>query len=329
MITLSQGSQVITRVFDLLGTSEDAITAAIGWSMAHAPKLLAEFVRDCVGSSLFVDDARLFFQRSVRRFGRTDLEIVVPGLAHIVLEAKLGWEVPTTAQLGLYASRADFSAFTGTKLLVSLSEADRSYAMRVLPTHVSGVPVRHYSRRDLLPIINRAYTVSRRLHEKCTLTELTSFLDATMSKPTVTSNMVYVVSLSRNPLTKGWPSFVDVVTKHQRYFHPVGPGRGGWPATPPNYLGVRYAGRLQAIYHVESATVTTNLADVNPAVLPPFPVSDPHFLYVLGPAIKPPAPVLNGKKIQRSLRVWAAIDLLLTSPTIMAARDATKARLGP
>ena len=52
----------------------------------------------------------------------------------------------------------------------------------------------------------------------------------------------------------------------------------------------------------------------------------PHFLYHLGPAIRPPNPVKNGK-IYPSGRVWCALDTLLTSATVSEARDITSARL--
>jgi hypothetical protein len=51
-----------------------------------------------------------------------------------------------------------------------------------------------------------------------------------------------------------------------------------------------------------------------------------HYLYHLGPPIIPPHEVSSGT-IKRALRVWAALDLLLTCETINEARDKTKERL--
>ena len=53
---------------------------------------------------------------------------------------------------------------------------------------------------------------------------------------------------------------------------------------------------------------------------------DPHYLYHLGPTIRPAHEVKAGKKIIRSMRVWAMLDLLLTSQTIQDARDNSHAR---
>jgi hypothetical protein len=100
-----------------------------------------------------------------------------------------------------------------------------------------------------------------------------------------------------------------------------------WTATPPNYIGFRYDGALQSIHHIVNTTVTKDLAEIAaPGVLPSLPVADPHFIYELGPAIRPSASVPNGARITRSIRVWAAIDALLTSSSISDARKNTRAR---
>ena len=54
---------------------------------------------------------------------------------------------------------------------------------------------------------------------------------------------------------------------------------------------------------------------------------NPHYLYHLGTAIKPTREVKAGEKIVRSMRVWAMLDLLLTSETIQDARDKSQVRL--
>ena len=52
---------------------------------------------------------------------------------------------------------------------------------------------------------------------------------------------------------------------------------------------------------------------------------DNHFIYKLGPAIKPLKEVKTGN-IYRSGRVWAMLDTLLTADTISEARDISKER---
>ena len=141
------------------------------------------------------------------------------------------------------------------------------------------------------------------------------------------SNLVYVVSLSNESFGCGDISFIDVVEKHGRYFHPVGGTGGGWPIEPPNYLGFRYDGELKSVHHVEPYSVIDNFA-------PHFtrnstPTDRPHFLYRLGPAIKPAHRVPtngNGHSIYPSGRKWIAIDLLLSARSVAEAAHLTNER---
>lgn len=137
--------------------------------------------------------------------------------------------------------------------------------------------------------------------------------------------MVFVVSL-------GWKADWtpipprDIVLKHNRYFHPVGGGAGGWPKEPPNYLGFRFDGELQQIRHVDDVEITERPRDYIPDFTEEYDFEDPHYLYMLGPPIVPTQTVKSGK-VKRALRVRAALDLLLTCQTIDEARDKTDERL--
>jgi hypothetical protein len=136
-------------------------------------------------------------------------------------------------------------------------------------------------------------------------------------------NMVYVVSLSTHLINEGASySWIDVVGKDGRYFHPVG---NRWPVLPPNYIGFRYHGALQTVHHIDAYEIVGNLADRNQN----WPVTDTdHFVYTLGPAMRPARTVRTGN-IYRNGRVWCAIDTLLSGAceTISEARDQTASRL--
>lgn len=135
------------------------------------------------------------------------------------------------------------------------------------------------------------------------------------------SNWVYIVALNDEKWA-GDLTYIDTVKERRKYFHPL--GINGWPKDPPNYLGFRYYGELQRIYHVESAQVIDNFH-------PYFPESQnwkekwPYLLYELGKPIIPSRKVRTGN-IYASGRKWAMIDLLLTSKTIAAACRASKLR---
>ena len=126
--------------------------------------------------------------------------------------------------------------------------------------------------------------------------------------------------MSGNTWCGGTTTFIEVVEQFRKYFHPIGPG---WPVNPPNYIGFRWRGQLQSVHHVDAYEVITNFHP-HFATVPSAEV-DQHFLYYLGPPIRP-AHGVKTADIYPSGRVWAHLDLLLTSATIIEARNKTKER---
>ena len=141
------------------------------------------------------------------------------------------------------------------------------------------------------------------------------------------SNLVYVVALSNKTFGCGDTTFIDVVEKYGWYFHPIGGVGGVWPYDPPNYLGFRYGRELKSIHHIESYEV---ISDYKPHFTSTStPIARPHFLYKLGPAIKPSRRVPTngqGHTIYPSGRKWIYIDLLLTAGSVAEAAYLTKKR---
>jgi len=184
---------------------------------------------------------------------------------------------------------------------------------------IGQIPVEHLSWSEILHDAESAGNKSGNVQKRL-LREFTQYLRSVMSQQQKDSNLVFVVSLAGHT-EEGWAtSWIDIVKKYSRYFHPVGEG---WPKHPPNYIAFRYGGRLQSIHHIDKHEVITNLKDACPGI-PHSPV-DPHYLYHLGPAIVPSQEVKNGS-VWPSGRVWCAIDTLLTCTTVSEARDKTKAR---
>lgn len=136
------------------------------------------------------------------------------------------------------------------------------------------------------------------------------------------SNWVYVVSLGSNTPDGCELTWIELVEKYNKYFCPV--GKFGFPKEPPNYIAFRYAGRLQAIHHIEGYSVTKNVhADIQ--AMPDEEWDIEHFIFNLGPAIIPNKIVKTGN-IYRNGRVWAMLDTLLTCDSISEARDISRDR---
>jgi hypothetical protein len=280
-------------------------------------------VTDLIGHPLENgDDVVIDLQRHDQQGGFTDIELVSKNFCHLIIEAKCGWTIPGQEQLEIYSRRMTRHS-KAERRIVSLSAATRDYAVRRLPNRIANVPVTHRSWADIKQIAEVAHRKTTSHEEKLWLRHLSQHLEDYVSMQNPRDNLVYVVSLSAQPIKKGDDyTWIDVVEKDARYFHPVG---NRWPVLPPNYIGFRYHGELQAVHHIDAYEVVADLSEQNPK----WPVTDTdHFVYTLGPAMKPARRIRTGN-IYRNHRVRCAIDTLLSGVcnTISDARDETSRRL--
>lgn len=326
MSSLFLHGKPVETVFDLLGKSENAMTYSLGWCLAESPALI-RILAEQIGSHLLLKEPIIDLQRIDTDHGITDIELRnASGDAAWIIEAKAGFAVPSEAQLKSYATRlrTQFSA-SQERGLVILAQSDRTDTalQSQAPDHVAGIPVITLSWRRLLVLVEMAYAESG-LFAKKILSSYANYLKRIIDMQDQTSAWVYVVSLNRNTFEGGETTFVDVVEQHQRYFHPQGRTGGGWPIQPPNYLAFRYDGGLQSIHHVENVRLITDFGPYFPNQ--PSTKIKPHYLYDLGPAIRPPKWTPTGAK-WRSNRVYCLLDTLLTADTIAEAKRETDRRL--
>jgi hypothetical protein len=323
---LTLHSRPVDTVFDLLGDKEDDITYSVGWGLAQSEAFTRGLLGEAFGDADQGEITAIRLQESARGTGRTDVEVETERL-HLVVEAKRGWDLPTHAQLQQYADRLNERDDRDGRIVV-VSECAPYYPPVALLLHpIDGVPVSYTPWKGVAELAAATAAGSRTHAEKRLLLELHRYLRGLMTMQNVTSNLVYVVALGQDQLDWSALTFKDTVVERGCYYHPVGGKRGGWPRTPPNYVGFRFDGRLQQIRHVERYAVITRPHDYIPEIIAEADWSaEPHFLYTLGTPIEPPHHVRTGK-IFRSQRVWCALDLLLTCETISEARDRTQERL--
>lgn len=297
------------------------MTFALAWGMAQSESFLRAVVHSVTGGDLSASDAVINLQRHDELGGFTDVEVSVPAEMHLIFEAKRGWNLPSDAQLRLYAKRLDQSVAEDRRLVVLTQWGAEAFVASRLGEWDLPYPRVALGWERLVTIARR--TARSGPHaERRLLRELATYFGSVADMRDIDSNRAYVVSVSRGSI-EGWPtSLVSIVEDHRSYFFPV--GRGGWPKTPPNYMAFRYDGRLQSIHHVDGYDIVTDIGTTFPGV--PRAEGDPHYLLTLGPPITPTAEVRNGPKIMRAMRTWIDIDLLLTSPTITDALKATRAR---
>ena len=317
-----------SSVFELMGKDENSATYALGWTLERCPLFLRLFISHIAGQPIKEAEGHLVLQKAGEDRGFTDLEIHYGRYVHCIVEAKQGWLLPTMTQLRRYKPRLDRDHRNAeTKVMVTVSAASKEIAKLRLPQDIDGVPLMHISWGLIRALAQKALKRNRSLDERLWLKELIKHLEIYSAMDTLRDNMVYVVSLGSNAMRNdGTRTWIDVVEKDGFYFHPVG---NHWPQQPPNYIAFRYRGNLQTVHRIESYEIWNNVALKNPLWCD---TTDEHFVYKLGPAMRPPIDLKaggTGDSLKRSARVWCAIDTLLAGQFeyLGQARDETRKRL--
>jgi hypothetical protein len=325
MVELTLHGNTVDTVFDLLGRDENDMTFALGWGLSRNPTILQRFVEVVAAGTAIEPPVVVELQEHDRADGGfTDIEVLSNGL-HVIVEAKRGWDPPSSAQLQRYEHRLSEGRRPVQRLVILTQNGAEVVVRRRLgswqPTKPASIEVLGWS--DVVGLVRAASRVGRHADRRLAA-ELAAYLRKVADMRNIESNGVYVVSLGSFSFP-GWPptlTAIDVIEKFGRYFFPAS-GKN-WPKTPPNYVAFRYYGRLQSIRHVDDYTIAQDLAPFFPGV-PDTSDWPPHFLLTLGPAIRPDHPVKTGK-MYPSGRVWVDLDLLLTSNTISEAAEQSRRR---
>lgn len=321
-MTLFLHGQEVSNFFGLFGNNENSASYALGWNLEQSATYCGLLTKEIFGEDLEVSAVEIALQGHDGDGGYTDIEMKSGREFHAIVEAKRSWGLPGTAQFERYLPRL-VSGGAKRQRLVSVGAASQDYAQKLLPSRLGGVAIRHFSWGDLQNLARKAETVTTRRDEKLWLRALIEHLKEYASMTRQNDNKVFVVALSSAPVLKGQEhTFIDVVEKDQTYFHPVG---DHWPKEPPNYIGFRYRGRLQSVHHIDSARVVRDVSTCNASWCK---TDKDHFVYRLGPAMRPAREIRTGN-LFRAQQVECAIDTLLSGAfdTIKAARDETKRRL--
>lgn len=317
----------VESIFQLLGQKENDLSFSVGYALSICPSLLINLIKEVeIDTQIDTNKIKINLQKFEKEKGLTDFEIFQENDFHIIIEAKRGWIFPTELQLQKYASRPTFkNSRAKEKRIIVLNESTSDFARAHFKSNsIETVPVQVISWHTIRRLSSISLKTSN-YKERNLLSELIKYLERFSSMQKVDSNWVYVVSLGWNKPDKWKINWQDIVNVKRKYFHPVGGCVGGWPAEPPNYIAFRYGGKLQSIHHIDKYEVF-NDPSKHFNEIPEHKWDQDHYLYYLGPPIKPIREVKAGPKIIRNIRVWAMLDLLLTSETIQEARDKSRER---
>ncbi len=313
----------VGSIFELIGNKENDITKSIAWVLYCCPVFMKKFVSAIFDIEIDPKKVDMHYQKYDSQKGITDLELTDRKNFYIIVEAKRGWNLPGDNQITSYLERKEFQkSKIANKAIVTLSECSNEYAKDHLPfIQKMGIPIKHLSWQQICSIAENSREQSNN-KGKNLLNELREYMGGIMTMQTKDSNWVYVVSLSSGKPDNCRIRWIDIVRKCNKYFHPVG---NTWPHMPVNYVAFRYDGELKSIHHVDSYEITDNLHKQVPD-MPDVKKSNKYFVYNLGPAIIPNKKVVTGKSIKWARRVYAMIDLLLTSDSIEEAVKISKDR---
>ena len=314
------------NVFSLLGHSENNATYALGWTLSQCPSLLDAFVKKLTGKSPSkYGEAVVSLQKYDEKHGGfTDVEIQYGDKLHIVVEAKKHCFLPGEAQLEQYKRRLDETKKehpSADVCLATVSAMRSDHAAIEFGKMKLGQKPMHASWDEVRKMSIQARQKTSSNDGKRWLDHLNNYLKEFAMTEDLRACKVFVVSLNRSPARPGGShTYVDVVEKDGRYFHPVG---NNWPYSPVSLIGFRYDGELQSVHQVLGYEIVSDIAKVNPKW---HPTNEPFFVYTLGKPMKPPHPVKSGNL--RNRRVCCDIDTLLSGEckTVKDAAEKTSKR---
>ena len=84
----------VDTIFQLLGEKENDITYSVGWALYRSPSFLQQFLKDVADWEDSATEAEIRLQHFWKKKGITDIEIILGGRLHLIVEAKCGWHLP-------------------------------------------------------------------------------------------------------------------------------------------------------------------------------------------------------------------------------------------
>jgi hypothetical protein len=318
VIPLHVSQRAVTSPFGLLGTDENALSFALGYTFQQCVPFLQWFLKR-IGiegiHSTSLRKARIDLQRHCSgdsAYGITDIEIHLPGCFHIVIEAKVGFAVPTIDQCRKYLPRFEVTNEPIQKLVALVQSSDESFAIRYVKEdhRLSDRLVSFVWQRFLTECIRIVTSDSTVSESKGWVRSFYRFLDQEYGMKAFTTE-VWILAISTNPLWTGGMSHWDI---HQKY-------RVWWDykehTVRPLYLAFRVGGNLDAIWRVNQIDHGVPIIDVVPEMKhikedwPKKPCTIWHF----GPPVTLPHPIRTGGGMYNR-RVRCDLDLLLICKTV-------------
>lgn len=312
-LALYAHNRAVNSPFGLLGTDENALSFALGYTFQQCLPLLQWFLKQ-VGiegvhrSSL--QQARIDLQRGATGQGITDIEIHLAGQFHVIIEAKLGLAVPTIDQCRKYLLRFKTTNEPIQKLVALVQSADQTFVKDYAQQdkHLSKKLVRFiwpqlFSECVRL-ILGKSVPPETKEWVRC----FYNFLDLEYGMKAFTTE-VWILAINTKPIWPGGMSHWDI---HQKY-------RVWWAynehTVRPLYIAFRVRGELDSIYRVSRVEHSVPISDRVPEMQRIKWAKDPATIWHFGPPVPLAKPLPTGAGMF-SRRIRCDLDLLLTCSSV-------------
>jgi hypothetical protein len=317
-LSLHAYNRLINSPFGLLGTDENALSFALGYTFQQCLPLLQWFLKQ-IGiasiSCLSLQKARIDLQRhrsGDSGQGITDIEIHLRGHFHVIVEAKVGLAVPTIEQCQKYLSRFKMTNEPVQKLVAVVQSTDQTFikAYGQQDKQLSKKLVRFIWPQLLSECVRLMLGKSLSPESKEWVWYFYNFLDGEYDMKAFTTE-VWILAVNTEPIWPGGMSHWDI---HQKY--------SLWWAykehtVRPLYIAFRVHGELNSIYRVSriehSVPIRDRVPEMQTQKIKWF--KDPATIWHLGPPVPLAKPLPTGAGMYNR-RIRCDLDLLLTCSSV-------------
>ena len=323
--TLHAHNRLVTSPFGLLGTDENALSFALGYSFQQCPHLLQWFLCEIGLPGIRLSSlqrTRIDLQRyrsDTSGVGITDLEIHLPGHFHVIIEAKVGLGVPSLPQCEKYLRRLASANEPIQRLIALVQSPDLSIeeAYGKISSSLKGkLMCFHWSYfiTECVRLITRGRVSADALQA---VRWFYRFLDEEYRMKAFTTE-VWILPIATQPLWSGGLSFLDIHQKYLIYFD------NRSPTVRPLYIGLRSGGQLDSLHRVIRIEHETPVSKYVPNLQTPW-KDTPHTIWHLDKAVPLPRTIPTGGKLWQR-RVPCDFDVLLSAKTVMEIEDTMRER---
>jgi hypothetical protein len=327
---LFKNARPVKSIFGLLGYDENAFTFALGYTLQQSTHFMQNILNILNIKGLrksTLNKAEIYLQKydeNSEGGGRTDLEIIIKNRLHLILEAKVNFNIPSIEQCIKYVDRLQNtlrnSPSTKCKLVMLLDIDPK-------PT----IELYHKKNIELKTLLDGLYwadifeksqsAINKEVSssvENYSLKQFGIFIEKELNMKSYTDE-IWVVPTNKHPLWKeGW-SFYDTHLKGQIYYRKK---KDGYTNVKPLYIAFRCNGKVEFIQRVVKIEHEIPVIDVLPQlgnIRTRWP-SEPHTIWHLDKPVKLPHAIPVKDRTIQQLPTSYDIDVLLTAPSIKDAR---------